>query len=162
MSIGADAVEFDPSRDLAVPDQHFTAKSIDLHFLPVIDRREDREPSWVTLVAFVHVTPVGYISWQGDSGAVDLILVAEPLRRRGIGSALFAQARRIADERGWLEPWIGSDRSDAGEALARTLVDSDDRPTALSTPSWEEMSVGYYGNREQRWRAWGWSRGSDS
>lgn len=150
-------MEMEPSRDLVVPEGAFRAKRLKLHFVPVIDSQADADPHWITLIAFVHVTPVGYLTWRNDDGEADLIWVEEVLRLRGIATALWEQARQLAKERRWVQPRQSSDRSAEGDAWARTVEQADDLPSASICPPWNTISPEYYVAREQRWQGYGWA-----
>jgi GNAT superfamily N-acetyltransferase len=154
-------VQIEPARDVVVREPDTTAKDIKLRFVPVVDAEPGDEPVWITLLAFVSVTPVGYVTWSNVDGEIDLIWVEEPLRRCGVASALWTQARQLAAERGWVEPRMSSDRSEDGDALARAVVDADELSPAADCPPWAAMREEYYFWRRQRWQSSGWA-GSES
>lgn len=65
---------------------------------------------------------VGFIEWSRRSGLILNLHVDEEVRRQGIGTALLAEARRLAREtRGMMMPRINPERTDDGEAFVRSL-----------------------------------------
>jgi ribosomal protein S18 acetylase RimI-like enzyme len=65
---------------------------------------------------------IAQMSWHHKTGEITGIDVSPPHRRQGIATAMLGEARRIAGEtRGVTAPKHSTDRTDAGEAWARSL-----------------------------------------
>lgn len=65
---------------------------------------------------------VGKLNWVHKSGNVTGIYVPKEHRRKGIATALYNEAKRISSTtRGVPRPKITDDRTNDGEAWARTL-----------------------------------------
>lgn len=66
--------------------------------------------------------PLATMAWRKRSGEIHMIAVDESARRQGVATTLLERARQIASEtRGVPRPRHSSDRTDAGEAWARSL-----------------------------------------
>lgn len=65
---------------------------------------------------------VGEMSWHHRTGEIMGISTYEPWRRQGVATRMLGEARRIAGEtRGVRPPRHSEERTDAGEAWARSL-----------------------------------------
>ena len=64
---------------------------------------------------------VGKLNWVHPSGNISGIHVAKEHRRKGIGTALYREGHRLAQERGIPKPKVTGDRTNDGEAWAKTL-----------------------------------------
>ena len=65
---------------------------------------------------------VGKLNWAHPKGSITGIHVSKGVRRQGIGTALFREATRFAStNRGVPTPKITDDRTDLGEAWAKSL-----------------------------------------
>jgi GNAT superfamily N-acetyltransferase len=65
---------------------------------------------------------VGAIEWHAGTGEIHQITVAPEHRRKGIATALYFQAKRVAaDTRGVKPPKHSAHRTNEGEAWARTV-----------------------------------------
>jgi GNAT superfamily N-acetyltransferase len=64
----------------------------------------------------------GVISWHHKTGRISNISVSSHLQRQGIATAVYGKAKEIAAEtRGVRPPRHSADRTEAGEAWARSL-----------------------------------------
>lgn len=67
---------------------------------------------------------VGMMRWHHKTGEIGGIGVHEPFQRQGVATAMLGRAREIAaDTRGVRPPRHSPDRTEAGEAWARSLGD---------------------------------------
>ena len=65
---------------------------------------------------------IGMLSWHHKTGEITGIDVSPPYRRQGVATQMLGEARRIAGgTRGVTAPKHSTDRTDAGEAWARSL-----------------------------------------
>lgn len=65
--------------------------------------------------------PVGLLDWAKATGKIEKITVAKEHRRKGIATALLAEGKRVAKEKGLKEPIHSERRSEAGDAWAKSL-----------------------------------------
>ena len=65
----------------------------------------------------------GHIAWDKRSGRVDEVFVPEEHRRKGIATALYTTAHKVAKEKGLTPPTHSETRTSAGEAWTQTLPD---------------------------------------
>ena len=66
--------------------------------------------------------PIGSISWHHKTGEIRGVYVQKEHQRKGIATALFNQAESVAGAtRGVTTPKHSADRTDAGDAWARSL-----------------------------------------
>jgi GNAT superfamily N-acetyltransferase len=89
---------------------------------------------------------VGRMSWHHKTGEILNIEAYEPWRRQGVATHLLGEARRIAGEtRGVKPPRHSADRTEAGDAWARSLGDrlpKRKQPTVAETEShFRDMGV---------------------
>jgi ribosomal protein S18 acetylase RimI-like enzyme len=64
---------------------------------------------------------IGQFSWHHKTGEITGVDVDPRFRRQGIATAMLGEARRVAGEtRGVVQPKHSTDRTDAGEAWARS------------------------------------------
>lgn len=78
----------------------------------------------LTTIAHTETGPwrVGEMRWHHKTGEILGISTYEPWRRQGVATHMLGEARRIAGEtRGVRPPQHSPDRTDAGEAWARSL-----------------------------------------
>jgi GNAT superfamily N-acetyltransferase len=67
--------------------------------------------------------PIGTLEWAKGTGKIHEVLVMKPHRRKGIATALLAQAKQAAQEKGLKEPVHSERRSDDGQAWAASTGD---------------------------------------
>lgn len=76
------------------------------------------------VMAHIGDKPVGTLEWAKGTGKIHEVFVTKPHRRKGIATALLAQSRQIAQEKGLKEPIHSERRSDAGQAWAKSTGDA--------------------------------------
>ena len=64
---------------------------------------------------------MGAIQWHAQRGEILGVAVEPEYRRMGVAHTLFHEAKRIAREQGLTEPTHSSDRSDMGDAWAKSV-----------------------------------------
>lgn len=74
-----------------------------------------------TVHAYDQGDMIGHLRWNREGGEIDQVHVMPEHRRRGVATALWHEANRIAAEHAVAPPQIGPERTQAGEALARSL-----------------------------------------
>jgi len=92
-----------------------------LSFAAVTRSYQDGTPEVITLIAMEHAAPAGYLVWDNDSGLVLDLWVRDDRQRLGVASALWEMAQRTAEANGWHEPLHAGDRTEDGDAWARSL-----------------------------------------
>jgi GNAT superfamily N-acetyltransferase len=100
-------------------------------------------------------TPVGRLEWSHETGEIHNIDVAKDHRRRGVATAAYQLAHRLASEYGVTPPKHSRDRSDQGDAWARavggelpTRLTSRDFPDLNSEPSPLARQLEEYGRNQ--------------
>ncbi len=75
-----------------------------------------------TLIALEDQEPAGYLKWAVEGGGKIYDLWTRPdRRRRGVASLLWTVAGEVAAEHGWPMPQHSGQRTEAGEAWARSM-----------------------------------------
>jgi hypothetical protein len=83
-------------------------------------------------------SPVGRLEWSHETGEIHNIDVAKNHRRRGVATAAYQLAHRLASEYGVTPPKHSRDRSDQGDAWARAV--GGELPTRLTSRDFPDLN----------------------
>jgi len=64
---------------------------------------------------------VGHIDWNNRTGAISNIMTAHKMRGLGVATTLFDKANKLSADTGIKAPIHSSDRTDKGEAWAKSV-----------------------------------------